>query len=127
MRNVLGGRLEECGRDPVTGFTRSGSCEVSLEDHGVHGICAVMTAEFLAHQSAVGNDLSTPRPAWGFPGLTPGDRWCVVAVRWLEAERAGVAAPVVLAATHELVLHLVPLQVLRRYAVDVPDDASGLG
>ncbi|WP_298751859.1 DUF2237 domain-containing protein [uncultured Serinicoccus sp.] len=126
MRNVLGSPLEECGRDPVTGFTRSGSCEVTSEDAGVHGVCAVMTEEFLTHEFSVGNDLLTPRPSWGFPGLRPGDRWCVVAARWLQAEQDGHAAPVVLASTHEQVLEVVPLDLLRRYAVDVPDDLSGL-
>ncbi|ANS79211.1 hypothetical protein SGUI_1815 [Serinicoccus hydrothermalis] len=126
MRNVLGTELVECGTDPVTGFTRSGCCEVTPQDTGVHGICAVLTEDFLAHQYSVGNDLLTPRPSWGFPGLTPGDRWCVVALRWLQAHEEGRAAPVVLAATHEQVLELVPLELLRRYAVDVPDDLSGL-
>ena len=126
MRNVLGGELEECGTDPVTGFFRTGRCEVTPEDVGVHGVCAVMTEEFLAHQVSVGNDLVTPRPEWSFPGLRPGDRWCVVAVRWLQAHQAGVAAPVVLASTHEAVLQVIPLELLQAHAVDVPDDASGL-
>lgn len=126
-RNVLGGVLEPCGTDPVTGFLRTGTCTVPPEDVGAHGICAVMTEEFLRHQVEVGNDLVTPRPEWMFPGLRPGDRWCVVALRWLQAEQAGSAAPVVLAATTERVLRLVPLETLRRYAVDVPDDLSGLG
>lgn len=126
LRNVLGAALQECGTDPVTGFTRTGRCEVTPEDHGVHGVCAVMTEDFLRHQVEVGNDLVTPRPMWAFPGLRPGDRWCVVAVRWLQAERDGRAAPVVLASTHESVLQVVPLPLLRRYAVDVPDDVSGL-
>jgi hypothetical protein len=126
MRNVLGGPLEECGRDPVTGFTRTGLCEVTPEDVGNHGVCAVMTEDFLEHQVELGNDLVTPIPTWGFPGLRPGDRWCVVAARWLQSERAGRAAPVVLASTSEAVLAVVPLDVLARYAVDVPDDLSGL-
>ena len=126
MRNVLGGELQECSTDPMTGFSRTGRCEVTPEDHGVHGICAVVTEEFLRHQVAVGNDLVTPRPEWSFPGLRPGDRWCVVAVRWLQAYQAGVAAPVVLASTHESVLAVVPLEVLRPFAVDVPDDISDL-
>lgn len=126
MRNVLGRELEECGSDPVTGFTRTGRCEVTPEDVGVHGVCAVMTADFLSHQTELGNDLVTPRPEWGFPGLRPGDRWCVVAVRWLQSARAGHAAPVVLASTSDAVLGVVPLELLRRYAVDVPDDASQL-
>lgn len=126
MRNVLGDELEECGTEPVTGFTRTGRCEVTPDDLGVHGICAVMTPAFLEHQVELGNDLVTPVPMWGFPGLRPGDRWCVVAARWAQSEQAGRAAPVVLASTHESVLELVPLPVLQRYAVDVPDDLSGL-
>lgn len=125
-RNVLGGPLEECGSDPLTGFTRSGRCEVTPEDVGIHGICTVVTADFLEHQRQLHNDLVTPRPEWGFPGLRPGDRWCVVAVRWLQSARAGHAAPVVLASTHEAALQVVPLDLLRQYAVDVPDDASEL-
>lgn len=126
-RNVFGGDLEPCGTDPVTGFYRDGTCTVGPEDAGVHGICAVMTAEFLAHQQQVGNDLVTPRPEWSFPGLTPGDRWCVVAVRWLQAYADGAAAPVVLASTHEAVLAVVPLDALQEHAVDVPPDVSSLG
>ena len=124
--NVLGGPLEACGYDPVTGFWRDGSCRTGGQDVGVHAVCAVMTEEFLAHQASVGNDLSTPRPEWHFPGLVPGDRWCVVAVRWLQAYDAGVAAPVVLAATSERALDVVPLEVLRTQAVDVPPDLSAL-
>jgi uncharacterized protein (DUF2237 family) len=126
-RNVLGGVLQECGNDPITGFYRDGCCRTGPEDVGSHTICAVVTAEFLAHQQAVGNDLSTPRPEWGFPGLTPGDRWCVVALRWLQAYDAGAAAPVVLAATNARVLDVVPLDVLSEHAVDVPADPSSLG
>ena len=125
-RNVLGGELQECGTDPLTGFYRDGCCTSGPEDLGSHTICAVVTAEFLAHQRSVGNDLSTPRPEWGFPGLVPGDRWCVVAARWAQAHEAGVAAPVVLASTHERTLQIVPLEVLRTYAADVPDDLSAL-
>ncbi|GAA5159697.1 DUF2237 family protein [Ornithinimicrobium tianjinense] len=126
MRNVLGGELEECGTDPVTGFTRTGRCEVTVEDVGIHGICVVVTADFLEHQSELGNDLVTPRPEWSFPGLRPGDRWCVVALRWVQSASAGRAAPVVLASTHESVLQVAPLELLQAYAVDVPDDLSGL-
>ena len=126
MRNVLGGELQECGTDPVTGFQRTGRCEVTPDDVGVHGVCAVMTEDFLRHQVSVGNDLVTPRPQWSFPGLQPGDRWCVVAVRWLQAHQAGQAAPVVLASTHESVLQVIPFEVLQAYAVDVPDDVSDL-
>ncbi len=125
-RNVLGGELQECGTDPLTGFYRDGCCTSGPEDLGSHTICAIVTAEFLAHQRSVGNDLSTARPEWGFPGLVPGDRWCVVAARWAQAHEAGVAAPVVLASTHERTLEIVPLEVLRTYAADVPDDLSAL-
>ena len=125
-RNVLGGPLEPCGTDPVTGFFRDGRCRTGPEDLGRHTVCAVVTREFLEHQVAVGNDLVTPRPEWDFPGLTPGDRWCVVAVRWLQAYQDGAAAPVVLAATHERTLDVVPLEFLREHAVDVPPDAASL-
>jgi uncharacterized protein (DUF2237 family) len=124
--NVLGGPLEPCGTDPVTGFYRDGCCTTGPEDVGLHTVCAVMTQEFLDHQRSVGNDLSSPAPAYGFPGLHPGDRWCVVALRWLQAYRDGAAAPVVLASTHERTLDVVPLGVLREHAVDVPGDASSL-
>jgi len=124
--NVLGGPLEECGTDPVTGFYRDGTCSCGEEDIGLHAVCAVVTGEFLEHQRSVGNDLTTPLPEYGFPGLHPGDRWCVVAVRWLQAYRDGVAAPVVLAATNERALEVIPLSVLRDHAVDVPPDVSGL-
>lgn len=125
-RNVLGGDLEPCGTDPVTGFYRDGYCSVGPEDQGLHAVCAVMTTEFLAHQAAVGNDLSTPRPQWNFPGLKPGDRWCVVAVRWLQAFEDGVAAPVVLASTSVQALNVIPIEVLRTHAVDVPDSPGDL-
>jgi len=124
--NVLGGPLEECGTDPVTGFYRDGCCTSGPEDLGSHTVCAVMTAEFLAHQTAAGNDLVTPRPELLFAGLKPGDRWCVVAVRWLQAYHDGVAAPVVLASTHARSLDTIPLAVLREHAVDVPPDLSAL-
>lgn len=125
-RNVLGGELEPCGIDPVTGFYRDGFCTVGPEDQGLHAVCAVMTEEFLQHQAAVGNDLSTPRPQWNFVGLTPGDRWCVVAVRWLQAFEDGAAAPVVLASTNVRALQVVPMEVLRAHAVDVPDSPGDL-
>ncbi len=125
-RNVLGGELEPCGTDPMTGFYRDGCCSTGPEDVGSHTVCAVVTAEFLAHQREVGNDLVTPRPELMFPGLAPGDRWCVVAARWLQACQAGAAAPVVLAATHERALDIVPLEVLGAHAVDVPPDLSSL-
>jgi uncharacterized protein len=126
QRNVLGGELAMCGTDPVTGFYRDGCCTSGPEDVGSHTICAVVTAEFLEHQRSVGNDLSTPHPEFAFPGLTPGDRWCVVAVRWLQAYEAGVAAPVVLEATNASVLDIVPLDLLQQHAVDVPSDPSSL-
>lgn len=125
-RNVLGGELEECGRDPLTGFYRDGCCTTGAEDFGSHTICAVMTAEFLEHQRGIGNDLSTPRPEFHFPGLTPGDRWCVTAVNWARAYQDGAAAPVVLAATNEAVLRIVPIGVLSAHAVDVPADPGSL-
>ena len=107
--NVLGEDLEPCGTDPVTGFYRDGSCTCGPEDIGVHAVCAVMTTEFLEHQRSVGNDLTTPRPEWSFPGLKPGDRWCVVAARWRQA------------------LDVIPLEWLRAHAVDVPSDPRSLG
>ena len=125
-RNVLGDELQLCGTDPLTGFYRDGTCTVGPEDIGVHGVCAVMTAEFLEQQKRVGNDLSTPHPEWNFPGLVPGDRWCVVAQRWMQAWEEGVAAPVVLACTHEQVLAIIPMDALREHAVDVPDSPAGL-
>ena len=127
QRNVLGEPLEPCSGDPVTGFYRDGSCTCGPSDPGVHAVCAVMTEEFLAHQASVGNDLSTPRPEWQFPGLRPGDRWCVVAGRWWQSYQAGVAAPVVLASTNYRALELIPIEVLTEQSVDVPDDLSGLG
>ncbi|HWB66579.1 MAG TPA: DUF2237 domain-containing protein [Mycobacteriales bacterium] len=126
QRNVLGEPLEPCGSDPLTGFYRDGCCNSGPEDVGNHCICAVVTREFLDHQTRVGNDLVTPRPEWQFPGLTPGDRWCVVAARWIQAHLDGVAPPVVLAATNERALEIVPLDVLQQYAADVPADPSGL-
>lgn len=126
-RNVLGGELASCSADPLTGFFRDGCCNTSADDLGSHTVCAVVSREFLDHQREVGNDLVTPRPQWGFAGLAPGDRWCVCAARWLQAYQDGAAAGVVLAATHERALDVVPLEALRRYAVDVPDDAAALG
>lgn len=125
-RNVLGGPLEPCGTDPMTGFYRDGCCSTGDADVGRHTICGVVTSEFLAHQVSIGNDLSTPMPQYRFPGLTPGDRWCLTASNWLRAQQDGCACPVVLAATHERTLDLVPLEVLQEHAVDVPDDLAGL-
>jgi uncharacterized protein len=124
-RNVLGGELEPCGLDPITGFYRDGHCTCGPA-RARHLVCVVVTHEFLAHQRSVGNDLSTPIETYGFPGLRPGDRWCVLLGRWLQAHEAGAAAPIVLTATNERVLEVVELDVLRRYAVDVPDDLSSL-
>jgi uncharacterized protein (DUF2237 family) len=125
-RNVLGGELESCGTDPVTGFMRDGCCHTGPEDVGSHTICAVVTADFLEHQRLIGNDLQTPMAMYGFPGLIPGDRWCVTAGNWLRAHLDGAAAFVVLASTHERALEVVPLQALREHAVDVPEDPSAL-
>jgi uncharacterized protein len=125
-RNVLGEPLEECGSDPLTGFYRDGRCRTGAEDLGSHTVCAVVSAEFLAHQRSIGNDLITPRPELGFPGLEPGDCWCVCASNWLHSYRAGAAAYVRLAATDGRALDIVPLEVLERYAVDVPADPGSL-
>lgn len=125
-RNVLGEQLEQCSADPLTGFYRDGCCHTGPDDLGSHTICAVVSDEFLEFQRAIGNDLSTPRPEFHFPGLEPGDRWCVTAQNWLRAHEAGVGAFVVLAATHARALEIVPLEVLRQYAVDVPADPGAL-
>jgi uncharacterized protein len=125
-RNVLGEPLQPCSTDPMTGFHRDGTCTCGPEDAGLHAVCAVMTEEFLAQQKEIGNDLTTPMPRYQFPGLMPGDRWCVVAVRWLQAYQDGVAAPVVLASTSERALEVIPLPLLQRHSVDVPSDLSSL-
>jgi uncharacterized protein (DUF2237 family) len=124
--NVLGGELEGCGTDPLTGFYRDGACQTGPEDIGLHTICAVVTSEFLQHQRRIGNDLVTPMPQFMFPGLRPGDRWCVTARNWMRAHQDGAAAPVVLASTHLATLEVIPLDVLEKYAVDVPTDPGGL-
>ena len=116
--NVLGGELRACSFDPLTGYYRDGSCRDAEDDAGTHVVCARVTPEFLAFSLARGNDLVTPQPAARFRGLKPGDRWCLCALRWLEALEAGVAPPVVLEATHERALDLVPLEVLKRHAFD---------
>jgi uncharacterized protein (DUF2237 family) len=126
QRNVLGGPLEPCGSDPVTGFYRDDCCTWGPEDVGSHSICAVVTAEFLEHQRSIGNDLVTPMPQYGFSGLLPGDRWCVTARNWLRAHLDGAAAPVVLASTNEKALDVVPLEALEEHAVDVPPDLTAL-
>ena len=125
-QNVLGGEIVGCSIDPVTGWFRDGACRTAPGDRGSHTICAVVTAEFLEHQKSVGNDLTTPMPQFRFPGLVPGDRWCVTAPNWWRAHLDGVAAPVVLEATNEAVLGMIPLDILQQYAVDVPDDPSVL-
>ena len=127
QKNVLGEDLEECGSKPVTGFFRDGCCNWSPENVGYHSICAVVSAEFLEHQRSIGNDLVTPNPPARFPGLKPGDRWCVTARNWLRAHQDGAAAPVVLASTNERTLDIVDLEVLKMYAVDVPPDLGDLG
>jgi uncharacterized protein (DUF2237 family) len=116
--NVLGEELAPCSTNPVTGFFRNGCCDTSELDRGSHTVCVVMTAEFLAFSKAVGNDLSTPRPEFGFAGLKPGDRWCLCAARFLEAYEAGQAPRVKLTATHRRALEVVPLDALREHALE---------
>jgi len=117
-KNVLGGHLQTCGTDPLTGFSRTGSCDTGQADIGVHVVCARVTEAFLSFSKARGNDLITPVPAYGFPGLKPGDRWCLCARRWSEALDAGVAPPIILEATHAKVLETVDLEVLRAHALE---------
>ena len=119
QRNVFGEPLVSCSERPLTGFYRTGCCHTGPEDLGLHTVCVEVTAEFLAFSKARGNDLSTPRPEFGFPGLEPGDRWCLCAARWREAFEAGRAPRVILAATHEATLDLVGLDDLKRYAIDL--------
>ncbi|KIC43677.1 MAG: DUF2237 family protein [Ruegeria sp.] len=116
--NVLGGVLAPCSRDPLTGFFRDGACNTCPEDQGSHTVCAVMTAEFLAFSKYVGNDLSTPRPEFDFPGLKPGDSWCLCAARFLQAHDEGCAPKVHLEATHQRALDVVSLEVLRTHNAD---------
>ena len=116
-RNILGGALEECCRDPLTGFFRDGSCNTARNDLGMHTVCAILTEEFLAFSHAQGNDLSTPRAEIGFPGLRAGDRWSLCAARWAEAVEAGVAPPIVPGACHEATLEVVDIDTLRRHAL----------
>jgi uncharacterized protein (DUF2237 family) len=118
-RNVLGGVLAPCSTSPRTGFYRDGCCNTGPEDLGLHVVCAQVTAEFLVFARAQGNDLVTPVPEFGFPGLKPGDRWCVCAATWRQAYEAGLAPPVVLAATHEETLAVIPLDALKEHALDV--------
>lgn len=118
-KNVLGTPLECCCTDPMTGYYRDGHCRTDATDRGSHTVCAKVTKEFLAFSKKVGNDLSTPRPEYGFPGLNPGEKWCLCVGRWEEAFLAGVAPPVVLAATHERALEVVELEELKAFAVDL--------
>jgi uncharacterized protein (DUF2237 family) len=118
-KNVLGGRLEACSNAPTTGFYRNGCCDTGPEDPGVHAVCTRVTQEFLEFSRRRGNDLSTPVPEFGFPGLRPGDRWCVCAARWQEALESGVAPPVLLRATHEAALAIVSFEDLVEHAIDV--------
>lgn len=116
-KNILGGQLIPCSTNPITGFYRTGSCQVGPDDHGCHAVCCELTEEFLLFSKSAGNDLSTPRPEYGFPGLKPGDRWCVCAARWKEALDAGFACPIILEATSEAALKYVPRSVLEEYGV----------
>ena len=122
-RNVLGQPLRECGQDPVTGFYRDGCCNTGPDDRGVHTVCGLVTDEFLQTSKRLGNDLITPAPQYGFPGLKAGDRWCVCAARWLQVFEAGAACPVVLEATHENTLRVVPFEILLQHAV-IPDELN---
>ena len=124
--NVLGQPLEVCGTEPMTGFFRDGYATTGPEDLGSHTVCAIVTTEFLDHQREIGNDLSTPMPQYGFPGLRAGDRWAVCAGRWRQSYEAGVAAPVLLRATNVAALEHVPVAALQQHAADAPDDLAGL-
>ncbi|MEZ6139583.1 MAG: DUF2237 domain-containing protein [Zavarzinella sp.] len=117
-KNVLGGPLKNCSTDPMTGFYRTGCCDTGMDDVGLHLVCAVMTAEFLAFSKSAGNDLSTPNQFFGFPGLKPGDRWCLCVTRWKEALEAGMAPKVILEGCHMASLEFVDLEQLQQYAVD---------
>jgi len=119
QRNVLGGELVTCSQSPLTGFYRTGCCDTGPEDRGVHTVCAVMTEEFLAFSKEAGNDLSTPRPEFGFDGLTPGDRWCLCAARWEQARQAGKAPKVILQATNIVTLRICALEDLKAHAIDL--------
>lgn len=119
QRNVLGGKLITCSQRPLTGFYRTGCCDTGPEDRGVHTVCAVMTEEFLAFSKEAGNDLSTPRPEFGFDGLAPGDRWCLCAARWEQARQAGIAPKVILQATNIVTLRICALEDLKAHAIDL--------
>jgi len=123
-RNVIGGSLLECSGEPLTGFFRDGCCATGPEDVGSHTVCTILTEQFLNFSRQVGNDLSTPQPQFGFPGLRPGDRWCVCAARWLEAHESGCAPPVLLAATHERAFDLIEIDTLLDYAIEPERDAE---
>ena len=123
-KNVLGGPLQPCSLEPLTGFYRTGGCHTGPDDRGCHAVCTLVTDEFLAYSAAAGNDLSTPVPEYGFPGLKAGDQWCVCAPRWKEAFDAGFGAPVVLEATHEAALQYIPRSVLEEYGSDAIADAE---
>ncbi len=116
-KNVLRQPLEQCGTDPITGFFRDGYCNTGISDSGSHVVAAIMTEEFLDFTKSRGNDLQTPRPEYNFPGLKPGDKWCLCALRWREAHEAGVAPPVIIGATHEKALNYIPLEILKQYQV----------
>jgi uncharacterized protein (DUF2237 family) len=117
--NIYGEKLTPCSSNPVTGFYRNGCCETDEEDVGVHSVCVIVTSEFLLYSQGIGNDLITPMPEWNFKGLVPGDKWCLCASRWVEAWQAGVAPSVVLEATHERTLDLIPLDLLVTYAYKI--------
>ena len=118
-KNVLGGPLSDCSKDPLTGWFRDGCCRTDERDHGVHTVCIEATAEFLSYSTSVGNDLATPAPQYDFPGLKPGDQWCLCAARWLQAYEAGAPPKVRLSATHEKTLEIVPLDALLDHAIDM--------
>lgn len=119
--NVLGGTLQPCSTNPVTGFFRDGCCNTGPENHGSHTVCVLVTAEFLAYSKYLGNDLSTPRPEFRFPGLKPGDRWCLCAARFLQAAQEFVAPKVILESTHQRALDIIPIELLRAHQAPIPD------
>jgi len=126
-KNVLGSKLVICCTSPLTGFYRNGRCDVDVSDFGTHSVCAQITAEFLKYTQSLGNDLITPVPAYNFPGLKPGDRWCLCAGRWVEAKNAGFAPPIVLESTHEVTLQYVSLEELKKYALAKSEDEEENG
>lgn len=126
-QNVLGGVLEPCSTKPMTGFYRNGCCDTGPEDQGMHTVCAIMDAEFLALSKYLGNDLTTPRPEYGFPGLVPGDRWCLCAARFLQAAGEFAAPKVVLAATHWKAREIIPMELLLAHAIDRPAEGQPKG